>query len=137
MEKFYKGHALCIKEECKMADICLRIKGFKTATNEDEHLTIVNPNVATGDKGCPYLSAMIRVRSACGFKKVFDELPSGKAKEIFHQLYASFGKNQYYDRKNGKLPLDDFEQEAIRKVFRSYGYEGEVFDRYEEVDEWG
>jgi len=136
MEELYKKRALCVHENCKMADVCLRAKGFKSVTDDDKEFPIVNPIVVTQDADCPYLATLVVVRYAQGFKKILDNIPAGVSNRIYHQISSNFGKNPYYDRRSGKKLISPSEQEFIRNIFLSHDITDEVFDGYVDVEEW-
>lgn len=136
MKEIYKNKALCVHADCEMAECCLRQIGYHEIEDTDKTLKILNPNIVSKKADCEYLARLVTVRFARGFKKVFGLIPSDVANSIYHSLMAHFGKNQYYDRRNGKLLLPPTEQEYIKGLFGSFGITSDVFDSYEEQEVW-
>lgn len=137
MEEFYKKHALCVHTDCEMADVCLRTKGYKTVNDDDRQFPIINPNIVSKKADCAYFAKLVTVKYAKGFKAIFNKIPAGTGNTIYHNLSVYFGKNPYYARRNGNVLISPDEQEYIREFFHSYGVEDEVFDGYEDREEWG
>lgn len=134
MKEIYKDHALCVRKDCELASTCARAIAFREVTDDDREFMIVNPNVVTGRSDCEMVAIIKTVRFARGFKQALGKVPADDANIIYHILMGHFGKNQYYDRRNGKLLLPPEEQEYIRKVFAQYAYADEVFDGYEDKE---
>lgn len=132
-----KNQLLCIHKNCELANECIRHIQFKSITDDDIAIRIVNPNIVTQTASCPYFSTIVTNRYAKGFRNIFPQIPSGIANTIYHKLSSHFGKNPYYDRRNGKTLISPQEQIFIRSVFASHGIVSEVFDEYEEKEEWG
>lgn len=136
MKELYKNHALCVRKDCELAEVCARAIAFSEVTDEDCKFMIVNPNLVTGRSDCDLVATIKTERFARGFKHGLGKVVADDANAIYHTLMGHFGKNQYYDRRNGKLLLPPGEQEFIRGVFSQYGYTDEVFDGYEDREVW-
>ena len=137
MKEIYKNNALCIHGGCEMADQCLRALGYRDVENGDVEFPIVNPALATGGESCPFLATAKVVRYARGFRKVMDKVTGEQKSAIYKTLMSHFGKNPYYDTRNGKYLISPGQQDYIRSVFEESGVRGlEYFDAYEERTEW-
>lgn len=136
MKDIYKNKALCACGGCEMANNCIRQIAFREADETDKHLMVINPKLVTQNADCEYFAHLEVIRYARGFKNVFANVPMGAANIIYHKLMTHFGKNQYYDRRNGKLLLPPGEQEYIATVFAEYGITSDIFDSYEDKEAW-
>ena len=136
MKEIYKNHALCVRNDCTLASRCLRAMGYQEVSDDDKTFPVVNPNIVTAADDCTYVAVLEKERFARGFRKAFEKLPVAAANDIYHSLMSHFGKNPYYDRRNGKKLIPPEEQKMILALFASAGCEGEVFDAFEYQDVW-
>lgn len=136
MNKEYIGKALCGRQDCVQKDKCVRAKGFLTLEDTDRTFLSVNPKLVTGDENCPMAKVPKPVNMAFGFMELLDRLPSKVARNLSSNFRLVFGKNPYYDRRNGCTPITPEEQETIIQYIAKFNVEvGDApFDRYEVME---
>ncbi len=137
MKEEYKNVALCSSKDCKVANLCRRAMGFKTITDEDKTLMMVNQMLTTNDESCPMYSHLETVRFAKGFMKLQDELPRSKFDALKQKLLAHYGKNPYYEMRKGTRLISPEDQEYIALVISNIAPNTvDIFDEYVEQDVW-
>lgn len=137
MKDEYKNVALCSSTDCRVADLCRRALGYKTITAEDKVLEIVNPQIVTGDENCPMYSYQQAVRYAKGFLQMESELPKKVYAPLKQHLLAHFGKNPFYEMRNGRRLISPENQQLITNLILSQGIaQPPAFDEYVEQDVW-
>ena len=119
--------ALCFNNDCPMAEHCLRRRAAGLAPRE---LTVAQ---ALADGQCRYYASTEPVRYARGFKHIYDMVRKADYTSMRVTITGALsGCRLYYDYMNGRRALSPEQQEMIRGVFRSYGYDEDVqFDAYE------
>ncbi len=137
MKEEYKNVALCSGQGCKVASLCRRAMGYQTITFEDKTLMMVNPKLTTNDESCPMYSHLETMRFAKGFMKLQDELPRSKFETLKQQLLARYGKNPYYEMRNGTRLISPEDQRFIAQaVININANIADPFDEYVERDIW-
>lgn len=128
-----KKLALCGRQECVLKDKCVRAQGLQMLTESDVTFLCVNPALVTGNEDCPMAKIAKPVRMAYGFEGLLGRLPKNVSDRLREGLLDHFGKNPYYDRRNGHRAMPPEEQSYIIKLVQQLGgvVEEEPFDRYE------
>ncbi|MBR6141851.1 MAG: hypothetical protein IKQ37_08855 [Bacteroidaceae bacterium] len=126
-------YTVCQHGDCPMAANCLHQQAYTTLQESETFLQLINPRKCTKSDKCKYYRDSTPVRYARGFtgfqKKMFPE----QYQTFMWTLIEKFGRNAYYERRNGTLILSPKEQETILAALREAGVtENLPFDRYEE-----
>ena len=129
--------ALCFNQDCQMKERCLRFAVGQQVTDKTCGRAVY-PN-ALKDGACDYFQELRIVRAACGFGDIFANVKSRHAATMRLKLEQYLGGHgTYYRYKNGTRLLMPEQQEWIRQLFRSYGYdETVVFNSYLDVFDFG
>lgn len=131
------NHILCVKSDCPKRDTCIRYQTYLQTGEADEQITILNPRLLPSDGSCYRHAVSVTVQDALGFRQVLKRIPECQKKPVYDALMAHFGKNPYYDRRNGIHPITPEEQDYVRSVFREQDVtEENLFDGYRDRTEW-
>lgn len=131
------NHILCVKSVCPKCDTCIRYQSYLQTGEADEKITILNPRLLPADGSCTRHAIPVTVQDAMGFRQILKRIPECQKKPVYDTLMLRFGKNPYYDRRNGIRPITPMEQDYIRAVFLGAGVmEDDIFDGYRDRVEW-
>ena len=124
-------YTLCFNNSCPLRDNCMRYLSGSHAPEELETSPCVLPHTLK-DGTCRWFDKVTVVTMASGFRHLYDK--------VLHQDYTRMrkslttflhGSKFYYQYMRGERPLSPEQQEGIRQIVRSYGYDWEVpFERY-------
>ena len=114
------GFALCGEAECLCAEGCLRHRAYLQQAETVKVFTVVNPRFCTKD-------------GQCAQKRMLPE----QYNAFMWKLIPYFGRNPYFERRNGKRLISPAEQQQIVDVAQQVGVEVEFkFDAYEQRYNW-
>lgn len=100
-------------------------------------LLVVNPRFCTKDGKCACYRPAEPVRFACGFTQMQKRMLPDQYDKFMWKLILHFGRNPYFERRNGKREISPGEQELIADVARQVGVTEEFkFDAYQERQDW-
>ena len=124
-------YVLCTNKDCPMKADCLRFLAASHVPDEQECATCVLPN-ALKDGQCRWFDKITIDVWAAGFSHLYDQVMkkdyTSMRKTITDYLH---GAKMYYEYKRGERVLSSEDQQWIRDLVKSYGYDWEVkFDRY-------
>lgn len=123
----------CFNDSCPRSGTCLRHMSSRHIPEGADWGYAVFPNAA-GNQCSLYHEARI-IRAAWGFNKLFSEVKAKDAPKLRRAVKEYLGGNgTYYQYMHGKRMLTPEQQEHIARLFRQYGYTGELeFDGYSET----
>lgn len=142
-----KQYAYCFtgKGICPKADTCLRAIAAQIIVDSPEEpdkvIESINPVYVqrlTPSDSCPFYRNNQPLRYAKGMTQLFEDLPLRQARSVRLQVMRCFSCTSYfYQSRKGIRLISPKEQEAIRRVFRSEGVNGEPkFDEYQYSLAW-
>ena len=122
--------ALCLLEDCPLAENCLRQLAYKYHSANEEIIKAVNPAAVKGQK-CKHFASAEPIKYAKGFLKVLDDFPAKKLRQLTYHLRGAYGDYVYYRYRRGEYLIPPESQKHITSVARNLGLEfQEFFDAY-------
>ena len=126
------GFALCGEAECLCAD-----RAYLQQAETVKVFTVVNPRFCTKDGQCAYFRDASPVNFARGFTQMQKRMLPEQYNAFMWKLIPYFGRNPYFERRNGKRLISPAEQQQIVDVAQQVGVEVEFkFDAYEQRYNW-
>lgn len=128
--------ALCFNEQCGRKQECMRYMVGQQIPKDHERGLSIYPN-ALHEGSCKHFREFRVIEAAYGFGDIFANVATKHAPEMRRKMeHYLGGHGTYYRYKNGERPLSPEQQEWIRSLFESYGYDRNVeFCNYkQEVD---
>lgn len=131
-------YTFCFNSACPLHEQCMRFFAGTYVPKKVLSARCVLPH-ALQDGKCRWFDKIQVVTMALGFSHLFDQVLKRDYTMMRKRLTAKLiGPRQYYEFKRGDRPLSPEQQEMIRRVVRSFGYEWEVpFDRYFQAYRFG
>lgn len=131
-------YVLCTNGECPLRQECLRFLAGSCAPEGLESALCVMPKALKGDR-CRWFDRRQVVVMAIGFSHLYDPVLkqdyTAMRKSITRYLH---GSKMYYEYKRGDRLLTPEQQQWIRQLVKSYGYDWEVpFDGFMEAYKFG
>ena len=131
------GFASCGEAECACAGACLRHIAYLQQVEAAKKFMVVNPRFCTKDETCAFYRDATPVVYARGFTRMQKRMLPDQYDKFLWKLMAHFGRNPYFERRNGKRVLPPAEQELVAEVARQVGVTEEFkFDKYEYLYSW-
>ena len=132
-----RSYAVCELADCPCADACLHQLAYRQKVEMDRFLWLVNPRLCSRDKQCTFYRDSAPVTYARGFTQMQKRMYPGQYDRFKTKLVLQFGRNPYFERRNGKTLISPKEQNLIKQVARQVGVEAEFsFDAYEQRLNW-
>lgn len=139
-----KNYHLCVNANCPWHATCLRQIAMRLLPDSEIRANIINPNLtarpqadAHGASACPYYRESRTVTYARGFENMEDKMTVVQYRRYRAMFLASFGRNPFYERRNGKIALSPHEQSLIRRMLNDIGFSiDNPFDETEERIDW-
>jgi len=133
-----KRYTLCYHEGCPLHDRCMRFLAAAHAPESLEVRRCVLPK-AEKDGQCRWFDPIETVTMAEGFTDLYDKVLKDDYTPLRKQLTAYLhGRKQYYQYMRGERPLSPEQQQGIRQIVSSYGYDWDVpFERYIQAYRFG
>ncbi len=141
MAKIYKTtpntYGACLHDDCPMAASCLRKMVCQKFYETMEFIRIVNPTMCSKNENCKFYRSSTPVRFALGFKNFQYRMFPQQYETFKTRLMMRYGRNGFYLRRRGEVPLSPSEQEFVLKVLRKAGVTSDFsFDAYKEEILW-
>ncbi|MBR5051738.1 MAG: hypothetical protein IKW91_00765 [Bacteroidaceae bacterium] len=135
--KIYKtlpsDYAVCILEECPMAETCLHVLALKKLQKKETYMRLINPQKCTTSNTCKYYRDSRKVTYAFGFTNFQQRMYPAQYQIFMRTLIKKFGRNSYFERRRGETALPPKEQEIVLAALRKAGVKEDMeFDRYQE-----
>ena len=139
IEKAKEGYTVCYVDGCPLCNQCMRWLVGQHVPHTASSYRCVNPHfehVATAE--CPMYRSDQKVRFAKGMTHTFTgDMPKRLEPAVRNGIIRLTNRTYYFEYRNGSRPIPPALQQAIRDLFRSNGWTGEVtFDSYEEDYDW-
>ena len=133
-----KRYTLCYHEGCPLHENCMRFLAAAHAPGDLEVRRCVLPKAEKGGQ-CRWLDPIKTVTMAEGFTGLYDKVLKDDYTPLRKQLTAYLhGRKQYYQYMRGDRPLSPEQQQGIRQIVSSYGYDWDVpFERYVQTYSFG
>lgn len=125
------GYALCFNNSCPLSDQCLRHFAGEHVPSRLTRGMSVYPN-ACADGQCKHFKQIRIVKAARGFGDIFVNVRRNDYRAMRGRLEEILGTGgTFYRFRSGERLLVPEQQEAIRQIFRDFGYDDNVqFNAY-------
>lgn len=133
------GYRLCLKDNCPLAEECLRHLAVQALPASQNSVSAILPGKCTADENgkYPYFRSNVKVRYARGFTRVLTTFPVNVLEAFRDRLIGIYPRNKYFKMRRGGVLLTPAEQELIVRAARAKGFQGEfTFDNYEDHYLW-
>ena len=127
-----RAFALCIHEQCPMANSCLRRMVWDTVAKSEERFSIISPSCTTPDKNCSYFRSAELATYARGFRGMQAQMLPAQYMAFSQRLTSYFSRNCYFERRRGDRLCSPKDIAYIREVLAEIGLPALEFDAYEE-----
>lgn len=126
--------AVCMQADCPLHEGCLRYQTFEFINARHTQHRCVLPSARDG-KGCRYHIPFAKVPVAWGMRELLSDIKKSDADEMRACIKALFRSHStYYRYYNARYPISPAQQQAIRRIFKRFGYDPEAvhFDHVEQ-----
>ena len=124
-------YPVCVHRDCPLAHSCLRRNAYLALTQKQECMQVVNPERCIQGEGCRYFRTNTPVIYAKGFLNFQKKMTQEQYQKFLDILQSKFGRNPYFERRNGNTLLTPGEQTVILETLRQVGIKDEYrFDSY-------
>ena len=132
------NYPVCELSSCSMAATCLHHIAYSMMMEQNEEfLRLINPARCSKDESCTYYRDKKPVMFARGFTNFQKKMYPQQYDQFMTTLCLHFGRNQYFKRRRGDIPLSPEEQEVIKLMLEKVGADSKMdFDKYEERINW-
>lgn len=127
-----KTFALCIHEQCPLAERCLRRMAWSAVVDGEEQFSIISPSYAVPDEECHYFRSADRAVYARGFRGMQARMLPAQYVAFSQRLIGHFSRNCYYERRRGDRLCSPKDIAYIREVLVELNLGHLEFDAYEE-----
>ena len=113
---------VCMQADCPQHDDCLRYHAFEHINTRHTQQRCVLP-LARGGKGCRYHIPFAKVPIAWGMRNLLSAVRDSVIQEMRTSIKAYFKSHStYYRYFNARYPISPAQQQAIRRIFKRFGY---------------
>jgi hypothetical protein len=131
------GYPVCVHSECPKAAECLHRIAFEELRTEMTYMRLLNPDHCSADDSCTNFRSNKPLRYARGFKQMQRHMYPDQYVRFMTILIMEFGRNPYYDRRRGVIPMPPEEQKLVLQVLKRVGVTEELkFDSYVDAINW-
>ena len=133
-----KSYVPCYSSDCPMRDHCLHavLRPYSLSTSPTVRAINLNFPGAESEKCMMYRNSE-PVSMAVGLSSIYHDMPSHLERTIKHNLINKYSRKRYYEYHNGTRPLPPSEEQFIRSLLKSFGWNEEpVFHGRIEDFEW-
>ena len=130
------GYAMCMRNDCKVCEHCLRHIAYNDVGKDQKRLMIVNPLLVVASEQCEHFRTDELATYAKGFTKMQLKMIPGQYQDFSVRLIGRFGRTGYYERRRGERLCTPSEIEFIHKVLQEIGLPDLEFDDYEKQYNW-
>lgn len=132
-----ENYPVCQFDKCKVAATCLHQLVFSKVMETNTVLHLLNPNMCSKTGNCRFYRNSEPVAYACGFTNFQMRMFPRQYQEFMEILKGVFGRNAYFERRNGTRAMSPQEQEIVLDALKEVGVTEDLrFDRYEENVNW-
>lgn len=139
IQKLEVPHRYALRElaDCPCSETCLHQLTYRQKVETERFLLLVNPRLCSKNRRCSFYRDSPPVTYARGFTQMQKRMYPGQYDSFKTKLIAQFGRNPYFERRNGTTLISPKEQDFIKQVVRQVGIEAEfAFDGYEQCLHW-
>ena len=112
----------CVITTCGQAGTCLRSMAWKRLCRTDNTATVLNPLLADGVSGrCRFYRDSTPERYARGFAYMQQYMVPAQYATFMRTCIARYGRNGYFKRRRGDIPLSPADQRFILGLLRDIG----------------
>ena len=131
-------YPVCLLSDCPKAATCLHQIAFSTLQKSEPVMQLLNPRKCTKGNRCKHYRDSKQVTYAIGFTNFQKRMYPEQYQTFMRLLIKKFGRNAYFERRRGMIPLPPKEQEVIIAALRKAGVTEDLpFDHYESrVNYW-
>jgi hypothetical protein len=98
---------------------------------------VLNPACVTEAEGCKHYRDCTPVKHALGFTQIQKSMLPDQYDTFSNLLKNHFGRNPYFERRNGRHPMPPEEQQLIRQTLERVGVTSTMeFDDYKDAILW-
>ena len=120
------GYVLCFNSNCPLSSQCLRHLAGKHVPSNTTWGMSVFPNAYANDQ-CEHFKQIRIIRAAKGFGDILHDVRRSDYDAMRSRLIKCLGSGgTFYRYRNGEHLLTPEKQEAIRQIFRDFGYDDNV-----------
>ena len=126
----------CINADCPMAEHCLRQMAMQALPKDEMSVRILNPQIVEPSESCRFYRSDEPQIYARGFMNMQKQMLPRQYAEFMGRLQGKFGRNPYFERRNGTRLCTPKEMLEVKVVLKDLGLEHLEFDAYEEHLSW-
>ena len=131
------NYPLCLHADCPQSESCLHQLAYRRHAEQRLYLRLINPTRCTKQTDCPHYACNRPVKFAKGFTNFQKRMYPDQYDKFMGLLVLHFGRNQYFKRRRGDIPLSPAEQEIIKIALKKSGVTQPLeFDSYVESINW-
>lgn len=131
------GYEACLSRDCPQRNHCLHAWAWDHRDSSMRQYVVLNPDQTTLDGHCPFYCDDRPQHYALGFTNFQKHMYPDQYREFMSVCVARFGRNPYFMRRRGAMPIPPSEQAFIRSVLKQVGAPGGLdFDGFEERVNW-
>jgi len=130
------GYALCVVNDCPLADHCLRQLAMQALTKQKRLVTIVNPQLTRPSEACEFYRSDHPQRFGRGFAAMKEEMLPRQYAIFMDRLKERFGRTGYFERRRGERLCSPSDMAIINRVLADLGLSQLSFDGYVEQYNW-
>lgn len=130
------GYAMCMRNDCKVCEHCLRHIAYNDVGKDEKRLVIVNPLLVVPNEQCEHFRTDELATYAKGFVRMKAEMLPRQYDEFSVRLIGRFGRTGYYERRRGERLCTPAEIEFIRNVLQEIKLPDLEFDGYQKQYNW-
>lgn len=132
-----KKYPVCVHAECPKAGGCLHRLAFEKLRGEQKTMCLLNPDHCTANDSCPHFRSSKPDRYAVGFKNFQKHMYPEQYSRFAASCIKYFGRNPYYDRRRGVIPISPEDQELLYYCLDKIGVTEKLeFDKYIDIINW-
>ncbi|WP_051949718.1 DUF6078 family protein [Prevotella sp. FD3004] len=129
-------YLLCMKEDCPMADHCLRQMAMHVLTKHDKVVKIANPLLTHPSERCKFYRPDEPQGFARGFAAMQEKMLPHQYSVFMKCLQQRFGRTGYFERRRGDRLCSPDDIKAIKALLEKMGLQHLEFEAYELHHNW-
>lgn len=131
------GYEACLPCDCPQRSHCLHAWAWNYRDSSMRQYVVLNPDHTTLDGHCSFYCDDRPQRYALGFTNFQKHMYPDQYREFMLVCVSHFGRNPYFMRRRGAMPIPPSEQAFIRSVLKQVGAPDDLdFDGFEERVNW-
>ena len=131
------GYEACLPCDCPQRSHCLHAWAWNYRDSSIRQYVVLNPDQTTLDGHCSFYCDDRPQRYALGFTNFQKRMYPDQYRQFMSVCVSHFGRNPYFMRRRGAMPIPPSEQAFIRSVLKQVGVPDDLdFDGFEERVNW-